>query len=85
MACGSSQARDQIGAAAAAASLHHSHSNSNAIFVCNLHYSSQQQQILNPVSEARAQTLILVDTAWFVTPEPQWKLMYGSIVDLQCC
>ena len=31
-------------------------------YVCDLHNSSQQHQILNPLSEARDQTLILVDT-----------------------
>ena len=31
--------------------------------VCDLHHSSQQPQILNPVSEARDQTHILMDTS----------------------
>ena len=30
--------------------------------ICNLHYSSQQHQILNPLSQARDQTYILMDT-----------------------
>ena len=30
----------------------------------NLHHSSQQHQILNPLSEARDQTCILRDTSW---------------------
>ena len=30
--------------------------------VCDLHYSSWQHQILNPVSEARDRTCILMDT-----------------------
>ena len=30
--------------------------------VCNLHHSSQQHLILNPLSEARDQTRILMDT-----------------------
>ena len=29
--------------------------------ICNLHHSSQQCQILNPLSEARDQTRILMD------------------------
>ena len=31
--------------------------------VCHLHHSSQQSQIPNPLSEARAQTRILMDTS----------------------
>ena len=31
--------------------------------VCNLHHSSQQSRILNPLSEARDQSRILVDTS----------------------
>ena len=31
--------------------------------VCDLHHSSQQGRILNPLSEARDQTLILMDTS----------------------
>ena len=32
--------------------------------VCNLHHSSWQWQILNPLSKARDQTIILIDTGW---------------------
>ena len=32
--------------------------------VCDLHHSSQQHWILNPLSKARDQTPILVDTSW---------------------
>ena len=32
--------------------------------VCNVYHSSQKQQILNPLSEARDQTHILIDTSW---------------------
>ena len=31
--------------------------------ICDLHHSSWQYQTLNPLSEARDQTLILVDTS----------------------
>ena len=57
---GSSQARGLIGTTAA--SLHHSHSMWDLSRVCDLHHSSQQRQILNPLSKARGQTLILMDT-----------------------
>ena len=32
--------------------------------ICDLHHSSQQRQILNPLSEARDQTFIFMDTSW---------------------
>ena len=32
--------------------------------VCDLHHSSWQRQILNPLSEARDQTQVLMDTSW---------------------
>ena len=32
--------------------------------VCDLHHSSWQCQILNPLSEARGQTHTLMDTSW---------------------
>ena len=40
----------------------------------NLHYSSLQCRILNPLNEARDQTGILLDTSQFVTTEPQREL-----------
>ena len=36
----------------------------NLICVCKLHLSLQQRQILNPMSEARDPTHILMDTSW---------------------
>ena len=36
----------------------------NPSCICDLHHSSQQRQILNPLSEARDQTRILMDTSW---------------------
>ena len=55
VAYGSSWARGQI--RAAAASLCHSHGNPR--FICDLHHSSWQHQILSPLSGARGQTHIL--------------------------
>ena len=58
---GGSQARGQIGAVAAG------YTTAIAMpypsYVCNLHHSSQQHQILNPPSEARDQTCVLMDTS----------------------
>ena len=49
---------------AAAASLHHSHSHSHvgSELYLNLHHSSWQRQILNPLSEARAQPWAMKET-----------------------
>ena len=58
---GSSQARGQI--RATAAGLHHSHNNAGLSHIYNLHHSSQQCWILNPLSEARDQIHLLMDTA----------------------
>ena len=33
-------------------------------YVCDLHYSSGQCWILNPLGEARDQTCTLMDTSW---------------------
>jgi len=39
--------------------------------VCNLHHSSQQHQILKPLSKARDRTHILMDTTWISSTAPQ--------------
>ena len=44
-------------------------------FVCDLHSSSEQCQILNPLSGAGDQTHILMDTSRFVTTELPWELL----------
>ena len=59
---GSSQARGEFGAAAATLCL--SHSNLGSEPICDLHHSSWQCGILNPLSKARDQTCILMDTSW---------------------
>ena len=61
MAYGSSQARGQI--RARAAGLGYSHSNSGFWAESDLHYSSQQRRIPDPLSKARDQTRILMDTS----------------------
>ena len=60
MAYGSFQASGRI--VATAADLHHSHSNTRS----ELHSQLQlwQYQLLNPLSKARDQTCILMDTNW---------------------
>ena len=82
---GSSQARSQI--RATAAGLHHSHSNAGSK-LC-LWPISQQCQILNPLSEARDRTCILMDTSWICfhwatmgTPDMEnfkWKVNVDDI------
>ena len=56
---GSSQARGRIGALAAG--LYHSHSNTRSKPVCDLHHSSWQHWILDPLNKARDRTCILMD------------------------
>ena len=54
MAHGGSQARGLIGALATG--LHHSHSHMGSSRVCDLHHSSRQRRILNPLSKGRDRT-----------------------------
>ena len=67
MAYGGSQAGGLI--RATATGLHHSHSNTGPSHIWDLHHSSQQHQILNPLSVARDQT---------------WNLMVPSRIHFQC-
>ena len=53
--------------------------------ICELHHSSWQRWILNPVSEARDQTHILTDTRWVVTTKPQWELQKILNIDFVLC
>jgi len=68
---GSSQARDQTGAAGT--DLSHSHVKTGSRHICYLCCSSlQQHQIPNPLGEARDQTCIFTDTMLASQPlEPQ--------------
>ena len=61
MAYRGSQARGQTGAVTAG--LCHSHSKMGSKPVCNLHQSSWQCWIPNPLSEARDQTCVLMDAS----------------------
>ena len=58
---GGSQAKGQIGAVAAG--LCHSTAMPDPSRVCDLHQSSWQRQILNPLREARDLTRILMDAS----------------------
>ena len=58
---GGSRARGLIGAEATG--LCHSHSNVGSEPDCDLHHSSRQRRILNPLSRARGQILLLMDTS----------------------
>ena len=42
--------------------------------ICDLHHSSRQCQILNPLSKARDQPVSSWILAGFVTTKPQWEL-----------
>ena len=63
---GSCWARGRIGAAAA--SLCHATAISHLSHICNLHCSSWQRLIINPLSEARDRIHILMDTRQLFNP-----------------
>ena len=61
---------------AAAAGLHHSHSNAGSEPCLRPTPQLMQRQILNPLSEARDGTCILMDTSrGSLTAEPRWQLL----------
>ena len=62
VAYGGSQARGLIGAVAT--SLHHCHSKARSKLLCDLHHSSWQRRILNPLSKARDSTCNLMVPSW---------------------
>ena len=43
--------------------------------ICDLHHSSWQRQILNPLRRATDQIRVLMNTIRFVTAEPPWELL----------
>ena len=67
---GGSQARGLI--RAVATGLRQSHSNAGSEPICNLHHSSRQHRILNPLSKARDWTLVLMDS---LPLSHKWKSM----------
>ena len=62
VASGSSQAKGAIRATASC--LHHSNSKPDPSHIYDLHHSSWQRRILNPLSRARDRIHILMDTGW---------------------
>ena len=80
---GGSQARSLI--RAVATGLCQSHSNSGSNHVCDLHHSSRQRQILNPLSKARDQTRNLMVPSllvgfvnhWATIGTPCWCFYYS--------
>ena len=48
--------------------------------ICNLHHSSQQRQIPNPLSEARDRTGILMDTSGIRCPRTMTGTPYVEIL-----
>ena len=53
--------------------LHHSHSNLGSF--CNVHHSSQQCQILSPLSKARIKPATSWSLVGFVSTAPQWECL----------
>ena len=83
---GGSQARDRIGAVAAG--LHHSHSNVESEPHNQPTHSSQQRRILNPLSEVRNGTYVLMDTSqirfcWTTTGTPIFFYLYMNLYLVQ--
>ena len=66
---GRSQAGGRI--RAVTAGLYHSHSNARSML--RLWATSQLHQIVNPLSEARDRTCILIDTSQIISAKPPWE------------
>ena len=73
---GSSQAKGWIKAVDALQPLDPSH-------VCDLHYSSWQHQILNPLSKATDWTHNLMVPSWIVSAAPRWELLKSYFFNIQ--
>ena len=52
--------------------------------ICKLHHSSWQRWILNPLSEARDETCILMDTSWIHEPLSHNENSSDNVFLLQC-
>ena len=76
----SSQARGWI--RPAAASPHNSHNNIRSNLVCDLHHSSGQGRILNPLSESREWTSIFRIPVSLLPTEPWWELPKMILIHL---
>ena len=63
MAYGSSQAKESNQSCSCQPTLH-SHSNTGSEQVCDLHHSSEQCQILNPLCKTRDRSCVLMDASW---------------------
>ena len=53
--------------------------------ICDLHCSSRQCQILSPLSEARDQTHVLMDTNLSFTAESQRELLDSRVLKIHLC
>ena len=69
---GSSQARSQMGPTATATG--------DRRHICDLYHSSWQPWITDPLSKARDQTRILMDTSRILCTVPQWELPDTSLL-----
>ena len=86
MAYGSSQVRGHIGAIAA--DLYHNHGMPDPSHVCNLHHSSQQCWILDPLIEARDRICVLMDTSqdhyhWATMGTPVMFIFLKSFFEIE--
>ena len=52
--------------------------------IFDLHHSSRQRWILNPLSTARDQTRILMSTSQFITAEPQQECLDILFLNKKC-
>ena len=73
-----------------AAGLHHSHTVWDLSHICDLHHSSQQHQILSPLSKARDQTCILLDASqihfcWATIGTPLFLIVVGVFCFVLFC
>ena len=80
VACGSSQARGQIGAVAASL---HGVWDGDPIFICDLSRSLWQCWILNPLSEPRDRTWVLMDRSQVCYYHWATKGTPGNLLEMQ--